>query len=102
MSRRRAAKVDANQSEIVAALRRAGATVTPTHAAGEGFPDLVVGYRGANFLLEVKDGAKPPSGRKLTADQKEWHAAWRGQKAVVESVAQALDACGIEFRGQIA
>ncbi|WP_193748243.1 hypothetical protein [Leisingera sp. ANG-M1] len=38
----------------------------------------------------------------LTPDQQEWHAAWRGQKAVVETVAQALDACGIEFRGQIA
>ena len=101
MTRRRAAKIDANQPEIVQALRKAGATVTPAHAAGDGFPDLVVGYRGENFLLEVKDGSKPPSARKLTAPQEVWHAAWRGQKAIVETVAEALAACGIELRGTV-
>jgi hypothetical protein len=51
---RRAAKVDANQREVVAALRGAGATVQLLHAVGEGCPDLLVGYRGGNYLLEVK------------------------------------------------
>lgn len=101
MARRYAAKVDANQGEIVKALRDAGASVTPTHAAGEGFPDLAVGFRGQTFLIEVKDGAKPPSKRGLTDPQKEWHATWRGQKAVVATVAEALAVIGIEFRGQV-
>ncbi|MDE4176380.1 hypothetical protein PXK01_19665 [Phaeobacter sp. PT47_59] len=101
MGRGYAAKVDANQGEIVAALRRAGASVTPTHAAGEGFPDLAGGFRGETFLIEVKDGAKPPSARKLTPDQEKWHATWRGQKAVASTVAEALAVIGIELRGEI-
>ncbi len=53
---RRAANVDRNQPEIVAALRAAGATVEYLHAVGGGCPDLLVGYRGANYVLEVKEG----------------------------------------------
>ncbi|WP_186425079.1 hypothetical protein [Cupriavidus metallidurans] len=89
---RRAAKVDANQTEIVAALRKIGATVQPLHAVGQGCPDLLVGWRGMTSLLEVKDGKKPPSARKLTEDQEKWHAEWRGQVAVVETVEQAIAA----------
>ena len=92
---RRAAKVDANQSEIVAAFRKAGATVTPLHAVGQGCPDLLVGFRGVNYAVEVKDGAKPPSARKLTPDQVSWHDTWRGQVAVVKSAAEALALLGI-------
>lgn len=87
---RRAARTDANQPDIVAALRKIGATVQPLHAVGQGCPDLLAGYQGQNFLIEVKDGAKPPSARKLTSDQVEWHAGWKGQVVVVESVSDAL------------
>jgi len=89
---RRAAKVDANQPDIVAALRKIGATVQPLHAVGQGCPDLLVGWRGMNTVIEVKDGSKPPSARKLTPDQVEWHAEWRGQVTVVETVEQAIEA----------
>lgn len=92
---RRAAKVDANQPAIVAALRQAGASVAPLHMVGSGFPDLAVGYRGVNHLLEVKDGAKPPSARKLTPDETEWHATWRGSVRIVSSVPEALAVLGI-------
>ena len=87
---RRAAKVDANQAAIVAVLRQVGASVQPLHAVGGGVPDLLVGYRGRNWLVEVKDGEKPASARKLTPDQAEWHAAWRGQVAVLKSDEEAL------------
>lgn len=87
---RRAAKVDDNQAEIVAALRKIGASVQPLHAVGQGCPDLLVGWRGITSLLEVKDGKKPPSARKLTPDQEKWHAAWMGQVTVVETVEQAI------------
>jgi hypothetical protein len=94
---RRAAKVDANQPEIVAALRKVGADVTSLAAVGEGVPDLLVGFRGATVLIEVKDGSKPPSARQLTADQIEWHAAWRGGRCVVvSSVTEALAAIGVQ------
>lgn len=98
---RRAAKVDANQAEIVQKLRALGVTVQHLHAVGDGCPDLLCGYRRANFLLEVKDGSKIPSKRKLTSDQTEWHEGWRGQVAVAESIEDALAALGIELRGRV-
>lgn len=92
---RRAAKIDTNQPQIVAALRAAGASVQPLHAVGKGVPDLLVAHRGTNYLIEVKDGAKPPSERKLTPAQVDWHGAWRGQVAVAETVEQALAVIGV-------
>ncbi|SPA44622.1 hypothetical protein [Cupriavidus taiwanensis] len=89
---RRAAKVDDNQAEIVKALRQIGATVQPIHQIGKGCPDLLVGWRGMNTLLELKDGRKPPSARKLTQDEVDWHETWRGQVAVVETVEEAIAA----------
>lgn len=88
---RRAAKIDANQPEIVAALRSIGATVAVTSTVGQGFPDICVGYRGRSILMEVKDGSKPPSERKLTPDQELFHAAWRGEIVVVKSAAEAVE-----------
>lgn len=87
---RRAAKVDANQREIVAALRGVGCTVQHLHIVGQGCPDILVGCRGTNLLLELKDSRRPPSARKLTPDEVEWHERWRGQVAVVSSVEEAL------------
>lgn len=92
---RRAAKVDDNQGEIVAALRAAGCSVTSLASVGRGCPDLVVGRAGVTYLLEVKDGKKPLSKRRLTPDEKAWHESWRGQVAVVESVQEALTAVGM-------
>ena len=90
-----AARVDANQPGIVAGLRTAGCTVALAHAVGRGFPDLVVGYRGCTYLLEVKDGDKPPSARNLTTAQVKWHGEWRGHVSVVCSLTEALAAVGI-------
>lgn len=91
---RRAARTDANQKEIVNALRRVGATVHDTSRLGEGFPDIVAGYRSINYFLEVKDGSKPPSQKKLTEAEAKWHSEWSGQSAVVESVDEALRVIG--------
>lgn len=91
---RRAAAVDANQADIVAALRRVGATVQPLHTVGGGVPDLLIGRGGVNYVIEVKDGSKPPSKRQLTPDQIEWHSSWRGHVSTVKSVDEALTAIG--------
>ena len=88
---RRAAKIDANQTEIVKALRKFGASVQSLASTGKGCPDLLVGFRGVNWLLEVKDGQKVKSARKLTEDQVVWHQTWRGKVYIVESVDQALN-----------
>lgn len=61
-------------------------------SVGDGVPDLLVGFRGQTLLVEVKDGALPPSGRALTQDQWEWHAAWRGSPVwVISSVDGVTD-----------
>lgn len=88
---RRAAKLDANHAAVVAALRAIGASVADTSAVGRGFPDIVVGMRGRNWLIEIKDGAKRASERKLTSAQNEFKATWRGHWAVVTSAAEAID-----------
>jgi hypothetical protein len=91
MRMRIAAKTDRNQREIVAALQAIGASVAITSAVGKGFPDLVVGMRGRNWLLEIKHGALSPSRRKLTPDQIEFKAGWRGHWAVVNSADEAIE-----------
>jgi hypothetical protein len=94
---RRAARIDANQTQIVLALRSVGASVELLSAVGKGCPDLLVGYRGVNLLMEVKDGKKPPSERKLTSDQIVWHGDWKGVVFLVTSVHDALDALEIKI-----
>jgi hypothetical protein len=67
---RRAARVDANQAQIVSALRSAGAYVWVI-----GLPvDLLVGYKNHTFLVEIKDG---PS-KRLTKLQQDFFENWTG------------------------
>jgi len=88
---RRAAKVDDNQAAIVAALRAIGCTVQSLAAIGKGCPDLLVGCNGKTALIEVKDGSKSPSERRLTPEQLKWHAKWNGGTlAVVCDVESAI------------
>jgi soluble P-type ATPase len=89
---RRAARIDANQTEIVSTLRSVGARVQSLAAVGDGVADLLVGYRGDLYLIECKDGDKPPSRRKLTEAQEAWHAEWDGYVHLVTCVDEALDA----------
>jgi hypothetical protein len=86
---------DGNQREIVDALIAVGASVQLLSDLGHGAPDLLVGWREVNTLLEVKDPAKPPSQRKLTPDQVIWHRNWRGQVVIVHSISEALEAIGL-------
>ena len=75
------AKIDANQNQIVDFLRDAGASVQSLASLGKGVPDLLVGWRGINFAIEVKG----PKGA-LTSDQAKWHREWRGRVVIVRSV----------------
>lgn len=92
---RRASRTDANHSEIRSALRSIGCYVIDASNVGAGFPDLVAGWRGKWMLIEVKDGSKPPSKRKLTADQMVLHAEAERvgcEVHVVHSVDEAISA----------
>ena len=88
-------RVDANQKEIVDALRKVGASVVSLSQIGDGCPDLLVGYRGRTLLLEVKDGTAAPSKRLLTADEITFQTHWCGANiSNVGSVEEALKAIG--------
>jgi len=88
---RTAARTDKNHAEVVAALRKVGASVQSLASIGKGCPDLLVGYHGILYLMEVKDGTNVPSKQLLTDDQKKWHEAWTGSPVyVVRSIDQAL------------
>lgn len=87
---RHAARIDANQEQIVSALRAMGATVRIV-TQGNGLPDLLVGFRGVTILMEVKDGQKAPSARKLTPAEQKFFDEWRGGiVAIVNSVDEAI------------
>ncbi|CAB4121639.1 hypothetical protein UFOVP15_52 [uncultured Caudovirales phage] len=85
---RRAARVDANQQQIVSALRAAGAYVWII-----GLPiDLLVGFKGHTFLVEVKDGPR----KRLTALQEDFFNNWSGSTlARVDGPEAALRMIGV-------
>lgn len=87
----RAARTDSTHTQIVCALRDAGASVFSLAAVGLGFPDLAVGFAGRNYLLEVKG----PKGT-LNPYQKALHGMWAGQMCVVRTPEEALAAIGLK------
>jgi len=92
----RAARIDANHEQVVSALRAAGASVQSLAGVGQGVPDLLVGFQGKTLLMEIKDGRKTPSERRLTDAQLKWHGGWRGGPlAVVDGVDAALRTLGV-------
>jgi len=87
---RYANRIDANQNKIVDAMRKVGAVVRII-SQGDGIPDLLVGYKGYTILMEVKDGDKVPSARKLTEAEQKFFDEWTGgMLVVVNSVEESL------------
>lgn len=94
MISRRFSKRDANHTDIVRALRAAGRQVIELFALGGSVPDIVVIWPGGICFMEIKDA----KGR-LSPGQKAFFAAWRGPRGSlveVRTVAQALEATGVE------
>ena len=86
---RLAARVDANQAEIIAALRGVGASVTSLHRVGQGCPDLLVSFRGEWYLIECKS----PGGH-LTPAEAKWIREQQAQVFVVYGIDDALRIVG--------
>lgn len=83
---------DANEAEIVAALRAFGAHVL--HVSGAGLPDVLVCHRGRWVPLEIKTATGG-----LTRLQRERGCNGAPPIPVVRSVAEALAAIGVETEG---
>ena len=98
---RRRARVDANHRHVVQQLRDYGFTVTDLSGVGGGVPDIAVGIEARvkggrlpfTLFMEIKDGTKPPSGRKLTQAQKRFFRQWRGAAAIVHTANEASALC---------
>jgi len=100
---RRFGRIDANQREVIEGLRQVGASAYSLASLGNGAPDLLVGYRGKTFLLEVKNpnrrGGKNNAVRTLER-QASWRARWGGRPvAVVWNLPDALRAIGAPTGG---
>lgn len=84
---RRAAKRDMSEPEIVSALIQCGFSVYRLNQP----VDLLVGFRGKNFLVECKSGTKGYA-KDLNDNQKQFNDGWRGAKVVKLTSAQdAID-----------
>lgn len=91
----RAKRVDDNQAKIVKQLRQLGLSVRHLHMVGDGLPDIIVGYRKQNFLIEIKDSQKIPSQKKLTKDEQEFFDTWKGQVDKCETLEEIIKVVGL-------
>ena len=87
---KRAPRLDANHADIRAEFEKHGCSVVSLASMGDGVPDFLIGVGLRNYLLEVKDGDKPPSQRKLTPKEAKFAKTWKGQWSVIESVSEVL------------
>lgn len=95
---RRAAKRDIAEPEIVRVLTQCGFSVYRLFQP----VDLLAGFRGKTFLVEVKSGNKG-YGKALNDNQQKFSDEWRGAKVVVLHSAQdAMDWCVAIAAGEAA
>jgi hypothetical protein len=84
---RYAARVDANQEQIVSAMRAAGASVTIIKLP----VDLLIGYAGVTCIAEVKDPKSTYGKKGLNKNQRDFQAGWKGGPlALIDSVESGL------------
>ena len=81
--------MDANQEQIVSALRAAGASVQSLAPIGKGCPDILAAIRGGMYLMEIKQG-----NGKTNDLQQRWHISWNAPVHVVYSADDALKVIG--------
>ncbi len=102
----RAKRIDSNQPDIVNGLRERGISVIVINGA----IDIIAGgwvkvWAGdslwsesrRNFLIEIKDGAKSLSKRRLTKDESKLHKMWMGEPIVtINSLVEGLALFGLK------
>ena len=81
---------DLNQDSIADAIKRIGGSVMTVSHLGLGF-DLLVGYRGKNYLIEIK---RPGKRGDLTENERALLSRWRGRYIVIESFDEFLKEIG--------
>jgi hypothetical protein len=101
----RAKRRDANHKSVLDFLRDQGWSVLDLADHGDGVPDAVCSRANVNrpgyttALLEIKDGSKPPSARKLTPKEQAVKDAWQGHYIVALDPFQAAADLYIAWKG---
>lgn len=85
MSFRRAARTDANQPEIVEALRKSGWYVLIVSQL-KNCCDVIASKKGRTVAIEIKDGSRQKSERQLTEGEEKFRRSWQGEYALIEKV----------------
>lgn len=82
-------RVDLNQKSIVKELRSRGCSVFVASDVGRNFPDLVIGHKGVNYMVELKSGKY-----KQSEGQVKFEKEWRGQYNVAYTIEELLEIIG--------
>ena len=85
----RAARVDANQPEIVKAFRDLGWYVLIISQL-KNCCDIIVSKGGRTIAVEIKDGSKPPSQQKLSKGEVKFKDEWQGEYKLINCVDDVL------------
>ena len=84
---------DSNQNDIIHALNQIPALdVIDLREVGDDCPDVLIGYAGVNYLVEIKT----PTGR-MKPGQIRHFEEWPGQTAIARSLDDVLKIIGVEF-----
>lgn len=87
----RRANPDQNRSALREGWLKLGGSWLDIHPLEGGEPDALLGWRGMDRLVEIKNPLRPPSARRPREKQAEWHRSWRGRRpAVVETLAEMV------------
>ena len=87
---KQAARTDANHKEISKIFESLGWSVLDIHQIPN-CADIIVGKLMHNVVIEIKDGSKPPSKRKLTPGEIKFKDRWRGDYRIVTCLQDVID-----------
>ena len=89
---RTAARIDANQPDVVKEFRWLGYSVLIISQL-KNCCDIIIARDGFTCAIEIKDNEKPPSARRLTEGEQGFKDTWKGRWYLCESIddAQAID-----------
>lgn len=84
----KANRIDANQVEIVKYFRSWDCSVLNISSL-KNCCDIIVARHGRSMAVEIKDGSKVKSARKLTEGEEKFKAEWKGAWRLCESIKDA-------------
>tara|TARA_Y100000310_G_C20699475_1_gene828378 strand:- start:5904 stop:6212 length:309 start_codon:yes stop_codon:yes gene_type:complete len=89
-SRTTVSKTDDNHKEIVKMFRDCGWVVLDVHTLKD-CCDIFISRAFQTIAVEIKDGKKKPSARKLTPGELKFRQNWLGHYRLVESIEDVMD-----------